>query len=663
MLRTGLTVVRGVVGPGLRAALLLCGAGCWLLSGFGAEAGALEAETRIVLRPEMVINESGVGDASLLADEQGEVGDPGSGKGLRPTRAYFPGWDKAVYPAHVVIDLGGERRLTRLFVYNESGESRVSVGTGSPAAWTSQDVTLSGYREWREFPLPVTTRYIRLTLEGPALLPEVVLYGTGFEAPASHLVIARRSVPQPPIDQFIGTNAFIDDPPELLARAAGFVREYHNWAWDTEATDRQVRFQPSGAAGGRSWFFDDYYARLKSLGVTVSPAIQQSSPAYFPGPNIDAKPVAAGADPETPGSYKVHAEHLYQYAARYGSSPVPDASIRIAADQPRRTGLGSLHYLENWNEPDKTWRGREGRFAPFELAAMCSADYDGDKGRMGKTAGVRAADPKMRLVMGGLAGVRLQYLRAMKLWAEVHRGGDFPADVINLHHYSSDGPDDQGFKTTGISPEADHLRERFAEVVAWRNVNVPKCELWVTEFGYDTDPRSPLHAPAIGTYSAEEVQGMWLIRSYLALAAAGVDRAAMFMFRDVKSDDGGVFASCGMVTEKGKWAPKASYFYIATLKKRLVGMRFSGEVTTGRKDVLVYRFAGAGGQTAYVAWCPTADDRHAKGVSIAVPGAAATAVELTTGSLDGVASKLQVSGGAVSVDVREKPVIVLAAGS
>ena len=81
-----------------------------------------------------------------------------------------------------------------------------------------------------------------------------------------------------------------------------------------------------------------------------------------------------------------------------------------------------LRYLENWNEPDKTWRERTGRFHPYELAAMCSADYDGHRGKLGKTYGVRNADPQMRLSIGGLAGLNLDYLRAMKFWYAMGRG-------------------------------------------------------------------------------------------------------------------------------------------------------------------------------------------------------------------------------------------------
>jgi len=619
-------------------------------------------DTRITLRPEMIVNETAIGDASKLVDEQDAVGEPGEGKGKRPERPFFPGWTSWQYPVSVFVDLGAECELTRALIYNDTGEHKIVLSTGRPFDWKPREVTLGGYREWRPFDLNVKTRYLRITLAQPTSISELVLYGKAQPTVPPAKPPARRPSTQQPMDQFIGTNAFIDDPVDKLAVPVGFVREYHNWSWDTEAPDHQVRFQPSGAAGGNSWFFDDYYAKLLASGVTVCPAIQGSSPVYFPGHDNDAKPIAAGADSESPASYSIHAAHLYQYAARYGSASVPDSALKLGSGQPRRSGLKLLKYLEDWNEPDKTWKGREGRFSPYDLAAMCSADYDGDQGRMGAGFGVQAADPQMRLSIGGLAGIGLPYLKAMKVWADWHRKGDFPADVINLHHYSSDGTAEQPFKTQGISPEADHLREKMAEIVAWRNANVPKCEIWLTEFGYDTNPKSPFHSPAIGPFTAEEVQAIWLVRSYLALAAAGVDRAAMFMFRDVKSDGSGVFETSGMVTEKGQWKAKPSYYYIAALKKRLSGMRYAGDIPTGNKDVLIYRFIGPGGNSAAVAWCSTSDGRKVAGVKVPVPGSSVTRVDFTNTSTDGVASPVRATSGAVTIEASEKPTILLFEG-
>ncbi len=437
------------------------------------------ADERIKLTPDMIINESAFGDATALIDEQDAIGDPAGGKGMRPTHPFFPGWTAWQYPLHVVIDLKVPYQISQVSLFNETGESPLILQTGSPKAWKDHPITLNGYREWKSFPLRDTSRYLRITLARPASLAEIALYGTKADSKTVPTYVINRAAvrARPTIDQFIGTNAFIDDPIEVLSLPVGFVREYHNWSWDTEAPDGKVRFQPSGAAGGNSWFFDDYYHKLKAKGVTVCPAIQNSSPVYFKS-EPDFKPMAKGADPEDPASCAIHAEHMFQYAARYGAAKVDDARVILASGQPRNTGENNLQYFENWNEPDKTWKGREGRFSPNELAAMCSADYDGDQGRMGKNVGVKNADPGSKLVMGGLSDMSLPYLTAMKFWADIHRGGDFPADVINVHHYSSDGTPDKPFGREGISPEQDHLKEKLVAIVAWRNANVPKAEVY-----------------------------------------------------------------------------------------------------------------------------------------------------------------------------------------
>jgi len=631
----------------------------WL--GIAVVGTASASEHKLPLTASMLINETAVGDASGLVDEQDAVGDPATKHGNAPKNPFFPGWAKWPYPVHVAIDLGAKHHLTRAFFYNETGQNYILLSYGRPFAWTDKSIVVGAYKDWVAIPLNIETRWLRITLTHPISIPEMVLYGEPLEKPTP---AARPNPPirriHPTMDAFIGANVFIDDPIDTIAPVCGFAREYHSWSWDVENPDHKRRFQPSAAGGGSAWFFDDYYRKLKARGVTVSPAIQNSVPDFFGGAKPEYKPVADGANAEDPAAYALHSAHLFQYAARYGGHPVSDPLLDLAPGQPRKSGLGLLNYIEDWNEPDRTWNDRQGRFQPYELAAMSSADRDGHLGKMGAAHGVRTADPSMKLVLGGLAGLDLNYLRAMKFWADWNRGGSFPADVINLHHYSSNG-NEQGWAPNGhgISPEDDHLREKMTAIATWRDASVPAAELWLTEFGYDTNHASPLHAPSIGTMSAEQVQAAWLVRSYLALAAAGVDRAAMFMLRDVNSKGGGVFETCGLVTEKGQWKPKPSWFYVATLRSRLAGYRFTGDVASGRDDVRIYRFDNAGtGARCYAVWCPTSSDLHVKGFALPVRGSTARTVELVAGSPTGRERNTQVTGGRASIDVSETPILV-----
>jgi hypothetical protein len=176
------------------------------------------AAPRIPLTKAMLINEAALGDAGALVDEQDAIGDPGAGKGVRPTKPFFPGWTAWQYPLSVIVDLGAEYRLTRLCLFNESGENKIRVGIGKPFAWTESPQTLSGYRAWQSVPLPATTRFVRLTLTHPASLPEIALYGerTGPAVAPTRPAAPKAKPVQPTMDQFIGTNAFIDDPIEKL---------------------------------------------------------------------------------------------------------------------------------------------------------------------------------------------------------------------------------------------------------------------------------------------------------------------------------------------------------------------------------------------------------------------------------------------------------------
>lgn len=657
-------------------ALLVLGVGA--VFGFRRSAvrqtpNAVAAAPKLTLTPAMVVNESALGDADSLVDEQNISGDPVGGRGGAPKTVWTAGWTAWRYPLNAFVDLGRPHRLAAVYLYDSNGTGGVTVSAGAPFAWKPLFTdTLNNYQQWnRHDAANVETRYLRVTIAAPGTnLPEIVVYGTPVGAPVS----ARPPRPaarattrtNPTMDQFIGTNAFIDDPLERM-QAGGFVREYHNWNWDegdgapgyAGYPKNENRFNPS-AAGGGGWNFDDYYARLKRAGITVCPCIQGSTSWLNNGDRekSENKPILAGKNPLDPAAYVAHADHLFQFIARYGSAKVPDAKLKLAPGQPRVSGLGLLTYVENWNEQDKDWRGPDAYFSPYEYAAMSSADYDGHRGALGRAMGVKNADPNAQLVMGGIAGLNLDYIKAIKVWSDHNRGGSFPLDVLNLHHYSNNGGEQQR-GSVGISPEADHLAERLRAFVRYRDENLPGVQVWITEFGYDTNPASPQRAPAIGPYDANEVQAQWLVRSYLALAASGVDRAAMYMLRDVDPASTTQFSSSGLVTQKGAWTPKPAWWYVAALKNRLAGMRWVGEQPSGDPNVRVYRFKSASGPGgAYAVWRPTSDGATVAGYRLALPARVtrATQVTLAAGSATGQATPLSRTA---TLSVSERPLLVL----
>jgi hypothetical protein len=224
--------------------------------------------------------------------------------------------------------------------------------------------------------------------------------------------------------------------------------------------------------------------------------------------------------------------------------------------------------------------------------------------------------------------------------------------VINVHTYAF-GP-----AKAGISPEEFKLTEQLKKISAWRDANAPKAEIWLTEFGYDTAQASPLHAPKIGDNSPEIVQAQWIVRSYIAIAEAGYDRGVLFMSRDACTVKGGEtcatqFGTSGVMSEKGSWIPKPSFYFIAAFRSRLAKMRFVKELDSGSPDVRIATFQDDAGKGAYVVWAPTSS---AKVVSSYTLKGVTSGTLVTLADKDSKGAEKSFTG---TMDITETPSIVL----
>jgi len=486
-------------------------------------------------------------------------------------------------------------------------------------------------------------------------------------ATTTELIVTART----PMDQFIGVNAFIDDPIDKIL-VAGYLREYHSWNWDEGDIwsgggnldypgypNNEIAFNPSWAAGGNSWFFDEYYKELTEAGVMVCPAIQGSvrwlnDNNTFPSADI---PVAPGLDPNDPMSFREHANYMFQFAARYGSVEVADSLLKLAANQPRVSGLGYLNYLENSNEPDRWWDGPNAQFTPVQLAAMGSADRDGHEGLMGSTYGIKNADPNMKLVMGGLTERGLEdnfsYIEGIRQWCLENRTDQqFVYDVINVHHYCGQ-----------ISPEEANIKGIIQQLVDYRDQYLPDCEIWFTEFGWETSIYdTPFTAMEVGDFTREEMQAHYIVREYLLLSSTGIDRAAQYMLRNVQNNGTTQHSSSGLTTIKGEWFPKPSWYFVYTMKNTLKGMFFTGEQQSMNANVTIYKYENASRDTTvYAVWCPTSNGVVEYDYQLSLPNnpVSAKLVEMSDGTIDGNISALTINRKTVTFDVSERPVFVV----
>ncbi|WP_309397941.1 LamG-like jellyroll fold domain-containing protein [Cerasicoccus maritimus] len=622
--------------------------------------------TKLHLTASMIIDETAASNMEALVDEQDHCGDPvfDLPNANSPTSNYgnAASW---YYPLHAIIDLGAEHEISYIAFFDSNNNGEIEISSGEPFNWTSLITdNLTAYQQWKVYPVDVNTRYIRYTDYNGISPPEILIYGTSLGTVEPEPEPVHYS--PPPFDQFLGVNAQGRNPLHRL-EAVGFIRQYRSWAyceghnnWATYPgyPNNLNGFAPAYTNGN----YDNIYTRYDTVGLDLVMTIQDSVK-WLDGIGGSIKP-NAGRPSDEPASYIEHADHLFQTAARYGSQPVADNLLKLNSNNPRYSGMGLVQYYENWNEQNRWWDGRDEYFTPYEYAAMSSADADGHQGVLGSDKGIWNADPNTRLAMGGIVKMDLDYIKAMRFWALHNRiDGELPWDVINLHHYANDRDGEQYVNAQGISPEEDNLRERLLVFRDYCDRYMPGVELWVSEFGYDTASTSPQHAPAIGTFSAEEVQAQWNVRSFLAMAAGGVDRAMVYSLADDVSSGTGLYNTCGLTSDEWSgYQPKPAWWYVYTLKNRLKGLYFEDVQDSGDEDVRIYRFMdGNGVIKAYAVWCPTVNQTEVNGYSLQLQGSPTTAdlVELTVGDPDGVKTPLTINSGAVSIDVSERPVFVM----
>ena len=440
-------------------------------------------------------------------------------------------------------------------------------------------------------------------------------------------------------DQKIGMNGFIDDPIDVLT-AGGVVREYHNYGWSQGDTP-EMNFK-----NGTWWDFDSYYKKLYEAGITILPCIQQGSTTLLKNDNRENKPVNDGDDTKDPASYKIHANYMFNYAARYGSNKVDSSKLSVVKTEEKKSGLGYIKYFENWNEPDKTWLGEKAHFSPEEFAAMCSADYDGHNGRLGNTYGIKQADPNAKLVYGGLAGgtAGVEYLNGMKKWSEENRTDkSLPFDVINFHMYL-------GQKC----PEQSNFVEDATKIINWRDANAKDKEVWITEFGWDTNTKSEMAAPS------EDTQRDWIVREYLLADRIGIDRATVYCSRDVAdSTDTTKYSTSGLTTKKGEQEKKSSWYGVNTLKNTLKGFKLA-EVVKEEKDVYIYKYHNdETNKDCYVFWSPTQDGSKIDNYTFEIGNYEKIQVtQMLKGSDTGIKFDVTLAEGTIGLNISETPFFI-----
>jgi hypothetical protein len=444
------------------------------------------------------------------------------------------------------------------------------------------------------------------------------------------------------------------------------VRHYMEWK-KLERTKGNYTFNPTNDGG---WNYDLIYTRCKQNGILVV-ADLKDCPEWilntYPEGLRDAENVPAvyGLNRSEPATYKDQAKVAFQFAARYGYHVVDKKLIKVDTrprwtnDPPNeaKTGMQLIKYIECDNERDKWWKSAATKQTPEEYAANMSAFYDGDKGKLGPDAGVKNADPNMKVLIGGLASADVNYVKRMVEWCRKNRGlrpdgsVDLCFDIINYHLYSNDGNATNSEATTGIAPELSTAATVADGFVTYAKSLKQHPEVWVTETGYDINQGSRQKAIPINKKDVLMTQADWIIRSAFLYSRHGVNRLFFYQLQDDQPGGTNQYATSGL-SENAKRRPAADY--ILQVSKLMGDYSYTETINA---DPLVYKYT-LGNKNIYILTIPDQKDRKASYVLNLGKAKKAYLYSLKAGSDKMEQTMLNCTNGKVSVNVTETPVFV-----
>lgn len=359
--------------------------------------------------------------------------------------------------------------------------------------------------------------------------------------------------PDSPVDrsrtQRFGINASNPALAVLMAECGfGWVRfENGKWQMFCDAPDH---FSFDGGIAPWHVNQDAIYNGYQQSGMSVLPYVFQT-PEWATRAGPDVRQNRAGYPPRNPADYE---EAVFQLVARYGRREISPELLRTAD---KRSGLNRIQAVELWNEPNlvgPTW-------APFvgsldEYFTVMRAGVDGS----------RRADPTLPVSSAGWAGTHLSVVGEMSRFR--YPDGKRPidlVDIVNVHFYSGKEPPetcrtDPNLRGAGDSRDDLTFPEQVQALVAWRDENNPRAQIWLTETGNDV-------GGPIGL--SERQQAAKVPRVMMLALAGGLDK--VFVYRESGSD-ASMHAGAGLVRNDGSLRP--AWLTTATLIRCLAG--FSG---------------------------------------------------------------------------------------
>ena len=251
-----------------------------------------------------------------------------------------------------------------------------------------------------------------------------------------------------------------------------------------------------------------------------------------------------------------------------------------------------LTRIELGSNPDTT-------ISAGDYALLLNLIYDNNCKQNGhdvENPGTTFINTDIRLITGKMSSYNLPYIKELMDQVKLLRHDDF----LPIGGWSF------SVNTEGKSPEEIFANnEALKELISYRNENYSSIEILLNDFGWDTVNESNANYVApTSKYTSEEIQAMYILRSYLILQGMGVDKASYDLLNDT-SDLGH-----GLIDKDGN--KKLSFEILEYFKTKTNGMYLTEVISSGEKNVYAYKFENQNGKTLYAFWSPTSGSVNLK---------------------------------------------------
>lgn len=397
----------------------------------------------------------------------------------------------------------------------------------------------------------------------------------------------------------------------------------------------------------------------------VGPRYGFKYPPYF---NNDSKDIPRGSDSTKPSSWQSARNTYYGLAAKLGHNKNANVTGYTYLNMPTGIGIGVIDEMEVGNEDDARWAGLPRFHSPAVKLVKLLEGY----------AGIKAADPSLKVISGAITGIDSSYMKAMYLTMRFAGIKEAPLDIQAVNEYATNSGGQHLGNSDGVSPEQFKLYEKLAGFITMMTRYYPGKPTYITEIGYDVHDGSNYDVPVIAGQTREQTKAFWGLRSYEIAATAKVSRVYWYT---QEQGGGGDFSTTGFAIPAnvpkdsvlpaymdpfrkpgGGWTslPIDFYWYLTYRAKVLEQYKAWPELikkgdTSGLWIARYYHLSDSK-KMIYSVWLGSSRNQVINNQAISVPGAvSATLFTPTVGIKQGTATVLTISGGIVRVSVTECP--------